>query len=92
MKGLEFLHTFQPPIPHRSIKGTNILVKDNLTCCLSDFGLSFIPELAQRSRDHAVSTMPWMAPEVLAPPETGQVDFLQIDIFALGITIHEVCK
>ncbi len=90
MKGLEFLHTFEPPFAHRSIKGTNVLVDDGLTCRLSDFGLSFIPDLAQRSRDHAVNLMPWMAPEVLAPPETGQIDLLQVDVFALGATIHEV--
>lgn len=90
MKGLEFLHTFQPPLAHRNIKGTNVLVNDNLVCCLSDFGLSSMPELAQQSRDHAVSVMPWMAPEILVPPEVGRPDFLKVDIFALGITVHEV--
>lgn len=92
MRGLEFLHTFEPPVAHRNVKGTNILVNERLVCCLSDFGISAIPELAQRSRDYAVTAMPWMAPEILAPPETGQVDLYKADVFALGITILEVCR
>ncbi|KAF9445962.1 kinase-like protein [Macrolepiota fuliginosa MF-IS2] len=90
MRGLEFLHTFQPPIAHRSIKGTNILVNDGLICCLADFGLSLIPDIAQRTRDYAVATMPWMAPEAFVPPEDGQLDLFKLDVFALGITVLEI--
>ncbi len=90
MKGLEYLHSWEAPIAHRDIKGANVLVKDNLVCCLSDFGLSSIPELSQRSREHRVGTVAWMAPEVLAPPEHGRLDLLKADIFALGVTILEV--
>ncbi len=90
MKGLEFLHCWETPIAHRDIKGANVLVKDDLVCCLSDFGLSSIPELSQRSREHTVGTVAWMAPEILAPPEHGRLDLLKVDIFALGVTILEV--
>lgn len=90
VKGLEYLHNCQPPIAHRDIKGSNVLVKDDLVCGLSDFGLSSIPELSQRSREHAVGTAAWMAPEILAPPDHGRLDLLKTDIFALGITILEV--
>ncbi|KXN81531.1 Serine/threonine-protein kinase pakG [Leucoagaricus sp. SymC.cos] len=90
MKGLEYLHTFDPSIAHRAIKGTNILVNDDFTCCLSDFGLSSIPELSQQSRDYAIGSIAWMAPEILHPPEIGRVDQLKVDIFALAITILEM--
>jgi serine/threonine protein kinase len=90
MKGLEYLHTFEPPIAHRAIKGTNILVNDSFTCCLSDFGLSSIPEQSQQSRDYAIGALPWMAPEVLLPPEIGRIDLFKVDIFALAIAILEV--
>ena len=42
--GMAYLHVeipkIKPSIAHRDIKSKNILVKNNLTCCISDFGLS----------------------------------------------------
>ena len=42
--GMAYLHAeiprVKPSIAHRDIKSKNILVKNNLTCCISDFGLS----------------------------------------------------
>lgn len=45
VKGLAFLHTenllLNPPKPiiaHRDFKSRNVLVRDDLTCCISDFG------------------------------------------------------
>lgn len=89
MKGLEFLHNFDPPIAHRDVKGANILVTNDLVCCLSDFGLSSIPDLSQRSREKAVGTLFWMAPEVQVPLK-GRINLFEADIFSLGITILEV--
>ena len=95
MKGLEFLHTkFDPPIAHRDLKCANVLVQDDCTCCLADFGLSSIPDISQRSREQAVGTLSWMAPELLALPahERTNPNLLEADIFSLGITILEVRK
>ena len=42
--GMAYLHAeisrVKPSIAHRDIKSKNILVKNDLTCCISDFGLS----------------------------------------------------
>lgn len=44
--GLAYLHTeipgafFKPCIAHRDFKSKNVLVKKDLSCCLSDFGLA----------------------------------------------------
>ena len=42
--GMGYLHAeipkVKPSIAHRDMKSKNILVKNNLTCCISDFGLS----------------------------------------------------
>jgi len=89
MNGLRFLHGFDPPVAHRDIKGANILLDDNFVCRLSDFGLSSIPELSQRSRERGVGTFSWMAPEMLLSP-SGQVELFKADVYALAITIIEI--
>eukprot|EP00434_Breviolum_minutum_P004757 symbB.v1.2.004191.t1/scaffold236.1/size256932/1 len=40
LQGLNYLHTRNPPVVHRDIKGANILVDVNFTVKLSDFGCS----------------------------------------------------
>ena len=68
--GLAHLHTEiqgtkgKPPIAHRDIKSKNILVKENLTCCLADFGLavkySSETEEVDAERDTRVGTKRYM--------------------------------
>ncbi|KAJ7578207.1 kinase-like domain-containing protein [Mycena floridula] len=41
---MQYLHEHKPSIVHADIRGTNVLVLDNLRCCLADFGLSAITE------------------------------------------------
>ncbi|KAK0184191.1 kinase-like domain-containing protein [Armillaria mellea] len=43
-EGIAYLHSLNPPIVHADIRGANILVKDDLSCCLSDFGLALAVE------------------------------------------------
>ena len=52
-KGLAFLHDekgdcnspdFKPAIAHRDFKSKNVLIKDDLTACISDFGLAMVLE------------------------------------------------
>ncbi|KDQ17830.1 hypothetical protein BOTBODRAFT_77749, partial [Botryobasidium botryosum FD-172 SS1] len=80
-QGLDYMHMRDPPIIHGDLKANNILISDDGSACLSDFGLSRIyvesssdvtlAESSQQAPALAPITMAyhanfrWGAPEVL---------------------------
>jgi len=90
--GLQYLHGLDPPIIHGDIRGANILVTDDLRCCLADFGLALVTE--SPSMCETVSTprgsVRWMAPEVLHPNLFHLIEPKARDIYAFGCTVVEI--
>jgi len=84
LRGLNFLHTRDPPVLHRDIKGANILVGLDRMVKLADFGCS------KRSNGTMVQTLrgsvPWMAPEVMREAEYGR----KADIWSIGCVVIEM--
>lgn len=84
LEGLEFLHTRDPPVVHRDIKGGNVLVGLDCRVKLSDFGCS------KRSQETWSVTMkgsiPWMAPEVIRHTGYGR----RADIWSFGCVMVEM--
>jgi len=82
--GLEYLHSREPPVVHRDVKGANILVGLDGCVKLADFGCS------KRSADTVTTTMkgsiPWMAPEVIVHTRAGRSS----DIWSFGCVIIEM--
>lgn len=84
IEGLAYLHTREPPVLHRDIKGANILVGLDCKVKLSDFGCS------KRTSDTLSKSMrgsiPWMAPEVIQQSGYGRM----ADIWSFGCVLVEM--
>ncbi|XP_018418472.1 PREDICTED: TGF-beta receptor type-2-like [Nanorana parkeri] len=102
-RGVAHLHSDQTPcgrpktpIVHRDLKSSNILVKNDLTCCLCDFGLSLwldpslsVDDLANSGQ---VGTARYMAPEVLESRINleNMESFKQTDVYSMALVLWEI--
>jgi serine/threonine protein kinase len=72
---------------HRDIKPDNILLDDDGTAKLSDFGLVLAPNMSDLAgRDHVVGTPHYMSPEQC---NGGLVDH-RSDLYAMGATCYHL--
>jgi tRNA A-37 threonylcarbamoyl transferase component Bud32 len=85
LQGLAYLHGHVPPIIHRDMKSANLLVGDDLTIKICDFGLARLRDASIYMTSH-VGTVHWMAPEVLNSQKYNE----RADMYSLGIIIWEL--
>ncbi|XP_035248408.1 bone morphogenetic protein receptor type-2-like [Anguilla anguilla] len=107
-RGLAYLHTellrgdvYKPAVSHRDLNSRNVLVKNDGTCVISDFGLSMKltgnrlvrPGEEENAAISEVGTIRYMAPEVLE----GAVNLRdcesalkQVDMYAVGLIYWEI--
>lgn len=84
---------FKPAIAHRDFKSKNVLLKNDLTACIADFGLALVfnPDKPCGDTHGQVGTRRYMAPEVLEGAINFTRDaFLRIDVYACGLVLWEL--
>ncbi|KAJ7224800.1 kinase-like domain-containing protein [Mycena rebaudengoi] len=68
-QGLEYLHSCN--IVHGDLRGANILINQDWSACLADFGLTSFTDITAATTSHRAGTVRWMAPELIAPDHFG---------------------
>lgn len=74
-------------IIHRDIKPQNVLIKDDGTVKITDFGIATVSDALQLTQtDTVLGSVHYLAPELAR----GESASFQSDIYALGITFYEL--
>ncbi|PNX72781.1 receptor-like protein kinase, partial [Trifolium pratense] len=87
-RGLEYIHDHSVPVYiHRDIKSENILLNENITGKIADFGLTKLTDIASSTdnTDHVAGTFGYMPPE----NAYGHIS-RKIDVYAFGVVLYEL--
>ncbi|XP_022731707.1 putative serine/threonine-protein kinase-like protein CCR3 [Durio zibethinus] len=88
-RGIEYLHNYAvPPIIHRDIKSSNILLDADWTARISDFGLSLMEPGSDQEfmSTRAVGTVGYIDPEYYV----SNVLTAKSDVYGLGVVLLEL--
>eukprot|EP01090_Pellita_catalonica_P018148 TRINITY_DN5740_c0_g1_i1.p1 TRINITY_DN5740_c0_g1~~TRINITY_DN5740_c0_g1_i1.p1 ORF type:complete len:304 (-),score=36.06 TRINITY_DN5740_c0_g1_i1:36-947(-) len=79
--GMEVIHSIN--VCHRDLKSDNLLVRDDSSLCIADFGIS---RLVGKDMTRAMGTPRYMAPEVMSGAEYGT----KADVYSFAIIWWEL--
>ncbi|KAI4327002.1 hypothetical protein L6164_019509 [Bauhinia variegata] len=85
-RGMNYLHHRNPPIVHRDLKSSDLLVDKNWTVKVGDFGLSRLKDATFLTTKSGRGTPSWMAPEVLRNEPSNE----KSDVFSFGVILWEL--
>ncbi|XP_065839604.1 mitogen-activated protein kinase kinase kinase 20-like isoform X2 [Oscarella lobularis] len=83
--GVNYLHNEAPiKVIHRDLKSKNVVIAEDMTVKLCDFGCSRV--LANTTRMSLAGTFPWMAPEIIQQNPVSE----KCDVFSYGVLLWEL--
>ncbi len=88
--GMLYLHSRSPPIVHRDLKSDNLLVTDDFSCKVCDFGLARVKaHVTHVETTHANAGTPaWMAPELLRGEEFDE----RVDVYVFALLLRSLAR
>ena len=85
------LYAHQQAVIHRDLKPSNILVKDDGTRRLLDFGIAKRLESLGQGIDQTIAGLHLMTPAYAAPEQIrGEQVGIQTDVYSLGVVLYEL--
>ncbi|KAI3934701.1 hypothetical protein MKW92_003459 [Papaver armeniacum] len=85
-RGMNYLHCYNPPIVHRDLKSSNLLVDNNWNLKVGDFGLSRLKHATFLTTKNGQGTPQWMAPEVIRNEPSDE----KSDVYSFGVILWEL--
>ncbi|XP_061363900.1 probable receptor-like protein kinase At1g80640 [Gastrolobium bilobum] len=86
-RGLKYLHEHcYPPVIHRDLKSSNILLDANFNAKLSDFGLAITDGSQNKNNMKLSGTLGYVAPEYLLDGKLTD----KSDVYAFGVVLLEL--